>query len=124
MVTNVTSITNLGRSGLFDWVTQRLSAIILAAYTVFILYWLSQHSPSDYEQWRALFDGTAMRIFSLLALLALIVHAWIGIWTIATDYLTSLTFGKAATAVRLTFLCACALLVFVYLVWGIQILWG
>ena len=28
----VTSVTNLGRSGLFDWLVQRFSAVILGAY--------------------------------------------------------------------------------------------
>ena len=33
----VASVTNLGRSGLYDWVVQRLTAVILALYTLFLL---------------------------------------------------------------------------------------
>ena len=32
----VNSVTNFGRSGLYDWVIQRLSAVILAIYTLFL----------------------------------------------------------------------------------------
>ena len=120
----VTNVTNLSRSGLADWVVQRVSAVVLALYTLFVVFWLLLNPDVQYEQWRELFQCTAMRIFSLLAILSLVAHAWIGMWTVATDYLTPLSLGKAATAVRFLFLCACALIVFVYLIWGVDILWS
>lgn len=121
MVTNVTSF---GRSGLSDWVLQRVSAVILGVYTLFLVYWLLVHPEVSYEQWSALFESTAMRIFTLLALLSLVAHAWVGVWTVATDYLTPLSLGKYATVVRFLVQCAVIIALFVYLVWGIQILWG
>ena len=39
----VASITNLGRSGLYDWVIQRLTAVILAVYTLFLLGFVIAH---------------------------------------------------------------------------------
>jgi succinate dehydrogenase / fumarate reductase membrane anchor subunit len=120
----VTSVTNLGRSGLFDWLMQRFSAVILASYMLCILASMLMTPEMDYQAWQAIFAGTPMRIFSLITLLALCAHAWIGMWTISTDYLTSLAFGGAATAVRIIFQAGCALLTAVYLLWGIQIFWG
>jgi len=120
----VTNVTNFGRSGLSDWVVQRVSAVILGVYTLFMVYWLLTHPDVSYEQWRGLFASTAMRIFTLLALLSLIAHAWIGVWTVVTDYLTPLSLGKHATAVRFLVECAVIIALFVFLVWGIQILWG
>ena len=120
----VTQVTSFGRSGLSDWVVQRVSAVILGAYTVFLAGWILCSSDLSYAAWVELFSCTAMRVFSLLALLSLIAHAWIGIWTIATDYLTPMSFGKAATKVRFVFLCVCAVVLFVYLIWGIDILWS
>ena len=120
----VTQVTSFGRSGLSDWVIQRVSAVILGAYTVFLAIWMLSQPELSYEQWGSLFSCTVMRIFSLLALMSLIAHAWIGIWTIATDYLISMTLGKAATKVRFLFLCVCAVVLFVYFIWGIDILWS
>ena len=114
MVTNVTS---LGRSGLYDWMMQRVTAVILAVYTVFIFGFLLLNPDLTYPQWKELFDNTFVRIFSLLALLSLGGHAWVGLWTIATDYLK-------ATGVRFIFQAICGAVMFAYLVWGIQILWG
>ena len=120
----VTKVTNLGRSGLFDWLLQRFSAVILAAYSLCILAIFLLRPDMDYQQWSAIFASNLMRGFSLITLLALCAHAWIGMWTISTDYLTSLQFGERATLFRLVFQAGCALLTGVYLIWGIQILWG
>lgn len=120
----VTSVTNLGRSGLYDWLMQRFSAVILAAYTFCILGSFLVNPDMTFEQWSATFESSVMRMFSLITLLALCAHAWIGMWTISTDYMTSLQLGKRATFFRLLFQAGCALLICVYLLWGIQIFWG
>ncbi len=121
MVTNVTSF---GRSGLYDWLVQRITAVVLAVYLVTLLGYLILTPDLDYQQWQGLFSATWMRIASLMALMALCAHAWIGMWTISTDYLTSDMLGGKATVIRFLFQAACVVLMFIYLVWGIQILWG
>jgi succinate dehydrogenase / fumarate reductase membrane anchor subunit len=120
----VTNVTNLSRSGLYDWMAQRVSAVVLALYTLFLLGYLVFNPGLGYEEWRALFNQNWMRIFSLLTLVALSAHAWVGMWTISTDYLTPMSLGKWATAVRFLFQAFCGLVMFVYFVWGVQILWG
>ena len=121
MVTNVTSFS---RSGLADWMVQRVSAVVLAAYTLFLLGYVVLNPGMGYAEWQGLFSNDAVRIFSLLALVALCAHAWVGMWTISTDYLTPMALGKSATAVRFIFQAACGIAIFVFLVWGVQILWG
>ena len=61
----VTTTTNLGRSGLYDWIMQRFSAVILLAYSLYILGTFVAQPEMNYDQWRGLFDSTLMRIFSL-----------------------------------------------------------
>jgi succinate dehydrogenase / fumarate reductase membrane anchor subunit len=113
----VTSITNLGRSGVHDWVIQRVSAVIIALYVFFILGYLITHPGMGFMQWRALFDLNSVRIFSVLSIVSIMAHAWIGMWTIATDYIKP-------TGLRFLFQATCAIAMFAYLVWGIEILWG
>ena len=120
----VTSVTNLSRSGLSDWIIQRASAVLLAAYTFCILGNLVMSPNMDYQAWSALFSSNLMRIFSLITLAALCAHAWIGMWVVSTDYMTSLQFGNSATIIRMVFQTGIGLVVAVYLVWGIQIFWG
>lgn len=120
----VTNVTNLSRSGLYDWMAQRVSAVVLAVYTLFLLGYLIANPDLTFEQWHGLFSQNWMRIFSLLTLVALSVHAWVGMWTISTDYLTPMALGKSATIVRFLFQTVCGLAMFVLFVWGVQILWG
>lgn len=113
----VASVTNLGRSGLYDWVIQRLTAVILALYTLFLLGFVIASPDLQFAQWQGLFAQTWMKVFTLVALMSICAHAWVGMWTISTDYLK-------ATAVRFAFQLVCAGFLFVYLVWGIDILWS
>ncbi len=120
----VTNVTNLSRSGLYDWMAQRVSAVVLAAYVLFLLGFVVFNPGMGFAEWHGLFSNGAMRIFSLLALVALGAHAWVGMWTISTDYLTPMALGKWATAVRFLFQAACGIAMFAFFVWGVQILWG
>jgi succinate dehydrogenase / fumarate reductase membrane anchor subunit len=120
----VTNVTNFSRSGLFDWMAQRVSAVVLAAYSLFLLGYLVAHPGLTFADWHGLFAHGGMRIFSLLAIVSLSAHAWVGMWTISTDYLTPMALGKSATSVRFLFQAVCGMAMFAYFVWAVQILWG
>jgi len=112
-LTNVTSLTGLG---LRDWLVQRVSAVILAAYILFLIGFILLNAPLQFNDWQNLFANSWMRIFSILALLSLVMHAWVGMWTIATDYLK-------ITWMRLIFQVAMIVALFAYLAWGVAILY-
>lgn len=121
----VNSVTNLGRNGLADWLVQRVSGVVLLAYMLVVgFYLLCSGSDLSYEQWSGYFDSTFMRVFSTAAVLSIVSHAWIGLWSVSTDYLTERLMGGRATVLRLAFQAASAVVLFTYLVWGIQILWS
>lgn len=112
MVTNVTA---LSRSGLSDWLVQRVSAIIVASYVLFLCGFIVTQQPINFMSWYELFAGLGMRIYTLLVLIALMAHTWIGMWTIFTDYLKPMW-------LRLCVEIATILALMVYLFWGIYIL--
>lgn len=118
----VTAVTSFGRSGLSDWLVQRVSGVILLAYFLFIGFVLL--SGVDYASWKALFAHTWVKIFSLSALLSLAAHAWIGLWSVLTDYLTERLMGNTGNVLRITLQILVVITLFVYVVWGVQILWG
>ena len=109
------SATNLGRSGVYDWIIQRVTAIVLAVYTVFLVGYLLANPELTFQQWNDLFACTAMKIFSLAALISICAHAWVVMWTIATDYLTP-GHVPAPNLLRPLFQLMCAAFIFVYLV--------
>lgn len=123
------SATALGRNGVQDWVIQRVSAVILGIYTVGMLGWFICLSPVDYATWQALNACIAMRIVNTLVLLSLIAHAWIGVWSILTDYvtparMTNVGLGAYATALRLVLEVVAFLWLFGSLAWGAVIIWA
>jgi len=118
----VKSVTSFGRSGLSDWLLQRVSGVILLAYAIYLGGTLV--IGVNYAQWQAMFASTGMRVFTLLAILSLAAHAWIGMWAVGTDYLTERMLGTKGNLLRLAFQIGCSLAIFVYVIWGTQILWG
>lgn len=114
MLLDVTSFT---ASGLRDWLIQRVSAIILALYTLFIMGFLLIHPHLTYDQWHALFQYNFMRIISVIVLFSLISHAWIGMWTVSTDYIKLACIRVSLQILGILALLAC-------FIWGIKILWG
>lgn len=109
-------VTLASSRGFSDWMIQRVTALLIGAYTVFILAFIMLNQPTYYAQWHALFHHTAMRIFTSLVLLSVMWHAWIGLWTVFTDYLK-------CVALRLTLEIIVVVLLLSYLFWGFDILW-
>jgi succinate dehydrogenase / fumarate reductase membrane anchor subunit len=121
----VKAVTNFGRSGLADWLVQRVSGVVLLAYLLVVgAYLLINGSDLDYATWSGFFSTTFMQVFSTAAILSVVSHSWIGLWSVSTDYITERLMGGSATVLRLAFQAASAVVLFTYLVWGIQILWG
>ncbi len=121
MVTNVTSF---GRSGLSDWLTQRVTAVIMAAYTVFLVIYLLCNPDLTHAQWAGLHQNIFMKLFSLATILSIAAHAWIGLWAVLTDYVTVRLMGAKATALRVVLQIGMITVVLAYVVWAIDILWG
>ena len=88
----VTSVTSFSRTGLSDWLIQRVTSIILLAYFLLIAYQLM--GSVDYTAWARLFEQTWMKVFTLMAALSLAAHSWIGLWSVFTDYLTERNVGS------------------------------
>ena len=120
----VSQVTGLSRNGVSDWVIQRVTAVVLAAYTLCILGFVLVTPNLDHATWSAFFSRTSMQVFTLLALLSTCAHAWIGMWTVGSDYLQEHLQGEWINSVRFLFQIGCVLIIVAYLIWGVIILWG
>jgi succinate dehydrogenase / fumarate reductase, membrane anchor subunit len=105
------------RYGLKDWLVQRVTALVMAVYTLLFAGILLVCTPSDFRSWRALFEPQWMRLATLVFLLSLFWHAWIGMRDILMDYVKS-------TLLRLALQIVIALLLVAYAGWAIQIFWS
>ncbi|MFP6807571.1 MAG: succinate dehydrogenase, hydrophobic membrane anchor protein [Pseudomonadales bacterium] len=120
----VSQVTSFSRNGVSDWLLQRATAWILTAYTIVLFGYIVSQPEITYQEWRALFSQTWMQVFTVIALLSTCAHAWIGLWTVGTDYIRSHLMGDGADTLRFIYQIVCISILVVYLVWGIQILWG
>lgn len=103
--------------GLGDWLLQRLTAVAMALFTIVMFACLAVDAPHTYPEWKAVFAGTSVRLATMLFILALLYHAWVGMRDILMDYLR-------ATSVRLTAQAAVGFALIFYLIWAASILWG
>ena len=120
----VSQAVNMSRSGVSDWIIQRVSALVLALYTLCVLGFILLHPGLDHAAWAMFMESRGMRIFTMLALVSICAHAWTGMWTIGSDYLREHTMGAAAPVIRFIFQIGCILIIAAYLLWGVNILWG
>lgn len=103
--------------GLRDWLAQRITAVLMAGCSVALAGYLLWKGHFDYDVWTGLFASQTVRAFSLLFLLSLFYHAWVGIRDVVMDYV------KPA-GVRLVIHTLVILVLVLYAIWSIQILWG
>ncbi|MBK9160365.1 MAG: succinate dehydrogenase, hydrophobic membrane anchor protein [Nitrosomonadales bacterium] len=103
--------------GLRDWLIQRISAVVMALYGTALAGYLLLQPRMDYNAWTALFSSQWVRTFTLLFLLSVFYHAWIGMRDIVMDYV------KPA-GIRLLIHVLVILVLIIYSIWSMQILWG
>jgi succinate dehydrogenase / fumarate reductase membrane anchor subunit len=121
MVTNITSLT---RSGLSDFVVQRVTAVIMGMYTLCILGFFIVTVDVSHAQLVGYLGSMPMKIFSTLMIFSTAAHAWIGMWTVGTDYIRGHYFGKHATVFRLFYQGGVLVFLFGYIAWALQLFWS
>ena len=102
--------------GLRDWLAQRVSAVVLLLYPLVLLGAVVVGPQLSYGTWATLFSSAWMKVFSLLAVIALIWHAWVGVRDIYMDYIKP-------TGIRLFLQVATVLALVGYACWAVIILW-
>jgi len=100
-----------------DWLAQRVTAVLMASFVIFVAGYLLLQPRVDYDTWTGLFSNNVMRTFTLLFLLNLYYHAWVGVRDIVMDYIR-------LASVRLLVHVAVILALLMYAIWSVQILWG
>jgi len=102
--------------GVRDWLAQRVTAVVMLVYTMLVLMALVMLPKFDYWSWKALWQLPLMRYATVLFVIALLFHAWIGVRNIFMDYIKD-------AGVRLTLYVVVILALIAYGAWAVQILW-
>ncbi|OIV47248.1 succinate dehydrogenase, hydrophobic membrane anchor protein [Sodalis sp. TME1] len=114
MVSNASA---LGRNGVHEWLLVRASAIVICLYIIYLLGFILIADTLTYDVWRGFFATPMTKVFTLLTLFSILVHTWIGMWQVLTDYIKPL-------ALRLLLQLAIVIVLMVYLLYGTVVVWG
>ena len=95
-------------SGLPAWLVQRLSAVFMLGFILFVLVHFLVDSPHSYEAWRSWMASTGVSVASALFVVALLTHAWVGLRDVTLDYVAPLAARIVALALIASSLLAVA----------------
>jgi succinate dehydrogenase / fumarate reductase membrane anchor subunit len=73
--------------GLGEWLLQRLSALYLAGFALWLVVRLAMAMSADYVAWKAWMATGEVRLAFALFFLSVLVHAWVGMRNVFLDYL-------------------------------------
>ena len=103
--------------GLRDWLAQRVTAVLMALFTLIVLAQvIFSRGPIGYDQWAGIFASQWMKVLTFSVIVALVYHVWVGIRDVLMDYVKPLGIRLALQIFSIVWLVGCA-------GWSIQVLW-
>jgi succinate dehydrogenase / fumarate reductase membrane anchor subunit len=103
--------------GLRDWLSQRITAALMALFTLLLLgQVLFTRGPIGYEAWAGIFAAQWMKALTFAIIIALAWHVWVGMRDIWMDYIKPVWLRLSLQVFTLVWLAACA-------GWAVQVLW-
>lgn len=108
---------SLGGQGVRDWLTQRITAVYLVIYLAVLLWFCCGSVEMSYTTWKTFMLSPWMKVMTLLALLSVSLHAWVGVWTVLTDYVHQVLLRQLIQMAVIISLVG-------FFLWGFQILYG
>ena len=116
--------------GSFIWYTQRYTSIVILSYLIYILNFIFTNQDINFFSWSDFFLSFQVRFLSSIVFLVIVLHAFIGLWTVGTDYLTKRSLGflnvslsRRADTLRYIYYLIFGLLGIVYLTAILYIIW-
>ena len=116
--------------GSFIWYSQRYTSLLILSYLIYILSFIFTNQDINFFSWSDFFLSFQVRFLSSIVFLVIVLHAFIGLWTVGTDYLTKRTLGflnvslsRRADTLRYIYYLIFGLLGIVYLTAIFYIIW-
>ncbi|MEW7311712.1 succinate dehydrogenase membrane anchor subunit [Buttiauxella gaviniae] len=114
MVSNASA---LGRNGVHDFLLVRATAIVITLYIIYMIGFIAMAGELTYPVWSGFFASAFTKVFTLLTLFSILIHAWIGMWQVLTDYVKPV-------AIRLGLQLIIVVALLVYVIYGFVVVWG
>ena len=103
--------------GTRDWLAQRVTAVLMALFTLILLLQVLMTTGSiGYDRWSGIFSTQWMKVLTFITIVSLLWHVWVGVRDIWMDYAKSMGVRLGLEVVTIAWLVGCA-------GWAIQVLW-
>ena len=102
--------------GLRDWLSQRITAVLMALFTLALLAQVIFGGPIGYDSWAGIFSRQWMKVLTFVVILSLAWHAWVGMRDVWMDYVKPLGTRLMAQVATIVWLLGCV-------GWAVQVLW-
>ena len=102
--------------GLVDWLAQRVTAVLMALFTIAILVQVLMPGELDYVRWSGIFAHQWMKVLTFVTIAAILWHAWVGVRDVLMDYVHQLATRLVLQVAAIVWLVGCA-------GWALQVLW-
>jgi len=83
-------MTMVALEGLRPWLLQRLTALYMVVYTLYVIVYWSVFNTLSYSSWHGWLVNEINLVLLGLFYLSLLLHAWVGIRDVLLDYIKPL----------------------------------
>ena len=102
--------------GLRDWLSQRVTAALMALFTLALVVQVLLPGEMGYDKWAGIFSRQWMKLLTFVVIVSLLVHVWVGVRDVLMDYVKAVGARLALQVGTIAWLVGCA-------GWAVQVLW-
>ena len=102
--------------GFRDWLSQRVTAGLMALFTIVLLVQVLLPGPMGYEKWAGIFASQWMKVLTFVVIVSLAYHAWVGMRDVWMDYILAVGVKLVVQVATIAWLVGCC-------GWAVQVLW-
>ena len=103
--------------GFRDWLSQRVTAGLMALFTLIVLAQvIFSRGPIGYDKWAGIFSAQWMKVLTFTVIASLLWHVWVGMRDVLMDYIQPVGIKLVLQIFVIVWLTGCA-------GWAIQVLW-
>ncbi len=102
--------------GLRDWLSQRVTAALMALFTLAVIVQVLLPGEMGYDKWSGIFAQQWMKVITFVVIVSLAYHAWVGMRDVWMDYIKPVGTRLLAQVFTIVWLVGCA-------GWAVQVLW-
>ena len=102
--------------GLRDWLSQRVTAALMAVFTLLLVVQVLFGARLGYLRWAEIFSSQWMKVLTFVTIVSLAWHAWVGMRDVWMDYVKPVGARLVLRVATIAWLIGCC-------GWAVQVLW-